>query len=114
VPQTSTFQTYSPASHNNNVDDNNTNNNNIDSSRSPSSPHRNGNGSEKAAPRPSSMAMPHQSIMAEISQDTPPELQPIFAYLSSHANKLYQEGYFLKLHDLDSRMKPTAVTVSTK
>ena len=34
---------------------------------------------------------------------TPPELGPIFGYINAHANKLYQEGYFLKLHDLDSR-----------
>ena len=39
----------------------------------------------------------------DIAGDTIPELQPIFAYLNSHSNKLYQEGYFLKLHDLDSR-----------
>lgn len=37
------------------------------------------------------------------TQDTIPELLPIFNYLNSHANKLYQEGYFLKLHDLDIR-----------
>lgn len=35
----------------------------------------------------------------DINQDTLPELQPIFAFLNSHANKLYQEGYFLKLDD---------------
>jgi len=40
----------------------------------------------------------------DVAQDTLPELQPIFTYLNSHSNKLYQEGYFLKLHDLDSRM----------
>lgn len=39
----------------------------------------------------------------EIAQDTIPELQPIFSFLNSHANKLYQEGYFLKLNDLDTR-----------
>ena len=39
----------------------------------------------------------------EIAQDTIPELQPIFTFLNSHANKLYQEGYFLKLNDLDIR-----------
>ena len=43
--------------------------------------------------------------MADVAQDTPPELQPIFSYLNSHSNKLYQEGYFLKLHDLDSRKR---------
>lgn len=44
----------------------------------------------------------------DVAQDTPPELQPIFSYLNSHSNKLYQEGYFLKLHDLDSRGRPSA------
>ncbi|PNS20407.1 hypothetical protein CAC42_5857 [Sphaceloma murrayae] len=39
--------------------------------------------------------------------DTLPELQPIFTFLNSHSNKLYQEGYFLKLHDLDSRGRPS-------
>ena len=40
----------------------------------------------------------------EVSQDTLPELQRIFMFLNSHSNKLYQEGYFLKFHDTDSRM----------
>lgn len=44
----------------------------------------------------------------DVANDTPPELQPIFSYLNSHTNKLYQEGYFLKLHDLDSRGRPSA------
>ena len=44
----------------------------------------------------------------EVAQDTPPELAPIFSFLNSHSNKLYQEGYFLKLHDLDARGKPSA------
>lgn len=39
----------------------------------------------------------------EAAQDVIPELQPIFTFLNSHSNKLYQEGYFLKLNDLDSR-----------
>lgn len=39
----------------------------------------------------------------DVAQDTLPELQRIFQYLNSHSNKLYQEGYFLKLHDLDGR-----------
>ncbi len=38
----------------------------------------------------------------EIAGDTVPELQPIFTFLNSHGNKLYQEGYFLKLNDLDT------------
>ncbi|EGE00045.1 hypothetical protein TESG_07369 [Trichophyton tonsurans CBS 112818] len=32
-----------------------------------------------------------------------PELEPVFAYLNNQANKLYQEGYFLKLNDLDTQ-----------
>jgi CCR4-NOT transcriptional complex subunit CAF120 len=39
----------------------------------------------------------------EVAQDTLPELQPIFTFMNSHSNKLYQEGYFLKLNDLDAR-----------
>jgi CCR4-NOT transcriptional complex subunit CAF120 len=39
--------------------------------------------------------------MMEIAQDTMPELAPVFNFLNAHSNKLYQEGYFLKLNDLD-------------
>ena len=53
--------------------------------------------------RPMSMIQTYQPPLMEIAQDTIPELQPIFTFLNSHSNKLYQEGYFLKLHDLDSR-----------
>ncbi|KAJ8107541.1 hypothetical protein ONZ43_g6701 [Nemania bipapillata] len=42
----------------------------------------------------------------DINQDTIPELQPIFTFLNSHANKLYQEGYFLKLDDQNTQGKP--------
>lgn len=35
-----------------------------------------------------------------------PELQPVFTLLNSHANKLYQEGYFLKLDDQNTRATP--------
>ncbi|KAF2857113.1 hypothetical protein K470DRAFT_261117 [Piedraia hortae CBS 480.64] len=51
--------------------------------------------------------MTQKSPQHEAVEDTPPELQPIFSYLNSHSNKLYQEGYFLKLHDLDSRGRPS-------
>lgn len=53
--------------------------------------------------RPMSMVQTYQPPLMEIAQDTIPELQPIFSFLNSHANKLYQEGYFLKLNDLDTR-----------
>ena len=52
--------------------------------------------------RPMSMVQTYQPPVMEIAQDTIPELQPIFSFLNSHSNKLYQEGYFLKLNDLDS------------
>ncbi|KAK4131904.1 hypothetical protein BT67DRAFT_387018 [Trichocladium antarcticum] len=42
----------------------------------------------------------------DVNEDTPAELQPIFTLLNSHSNKLYQEGYFLKLDDQDIRGKP--------
>ncbi|KAJ4295717.1 hypothetical protein N0V88_004419 [Collariella sp. IMI 366227] len=41
-----------------------------------------------------------------INEQTLPELQPIFTLLNSHSNKLYQEGYFLKLDDQDIRGRP--------
>ena len=50
----------------------------------------------------------------EVAGNTPAELQPIFAYLNSHANKLYHEGYFLKLNDLDTRMCPCVHEERTK
>lgn len=39
----------------------------------------------------------------DVGDDTIPELQPIFTFLNSHSNKLYQEGYFLKLDDQNTR-----------
>lgn len=59
---------------------------------------------ERAPSRPMSMVHTYQPPTMEIAQDTIPELQPIFSFLNSHANKLYQEGYFLKLNDLDTRV----------
>lgn len=51
-----------------------------------------------------SMIQGHQPPMMEVAQDTLPELRPIFDFLNVHQNKLYQEGFFLKLNDLDTRM----------
>jgi CCR4-NOT transcriptional complex subunit CAF120 len=50
-----------------------------------------------------SMIQTYQPPVMEVSQDTLPELQRIFMFLNSHSNKLYQEGYFLKFHDTDTR-----------
>jgi CCR4-NOT transcriptional complex subunit CAF120 len=58
----------------------------------------------RASSRPMSMVQTYQPPLMELSQDTLPELQPVFAYLNSHGNKLYQEGYFLKLDDQNSSM----------
>ncbi|KAH8733073.1 hypothetical protein GQ44DRAFT_721295 [Phaeosphaeriaceae sp. PMI808] len=56
--------------------------------------------------RPMSMIQTYQPPVMEVSQDTLPELQRIFTFLNSHSNKLYQEGYFLKFHDTDTRGRP--------
>ncbi|KAI7520386.1 hypothetical protein KC317_g22399, partial [Hortaea werneckii] len=61
---------------------------------------------DSRAQRPDTMVQTYKPPQVEVANDTPPELQPIFSYLNSHSNKLYQEGYFLKLHDLDSRGRP--------
>jgi CCR4-NOT transcriptional complex subunit CAF120 len=53
--------------------------------------------------RPMSMIQTYQPPIMQVGQDTLPELQRIFTFLNSHSNKLYQEGYFLKFHDTDTR-----------
>lgn len=60
-------------------------------------------GRQRSSSRPLSMVMPYQPPLMDINEDTIPELQPIFTFLNSHANKLYQEGYFLKLDDQNTR-----------
>lgn len=60
-------------------------------------------GRQRASSRPVSMVSAYQPPLMEVTQETLPELQPIFTFLNSHANKLYQEGYFLKLDDQNSR-----------
>jgi CCR4-NOT transcriptional complex subunit CAF120 len=53
------------------------------------------------------MVYTYQPPLMDIDKETIPELQPVFAFLNSHTNKLYQEGYFLKLDDQDiSRVPP--------
>src|ERR1700761_5458137 len=48
---------------------------------------------ERAPSRPMSMVQTYQPPLMDVTQDTLPELQPIFTFLNSHGNKLYQEGY---------------------
>jgi len=57
---------------------------------------------ERASSRPMSMVQTYQPPLMDVAKDTLPELQPIFTFLNSHGNKLYQEGYFLKLDDQDT------------
>lgn len=66
-------------------------------------------GDRSSSIRPMSMVQTYQPPTMEVAGDTIPELQPIFTFLNSHANKLYQEGYFLKLNDLDSRTLTVSV-----
>ncbi|OJD18924.1 hypothetical protein AJ78_01110 [Emergomyces pasteurianus Ep9510] len=54
---------------------------------------------DRTGSRPASAAYP-PTIM-ETPSETVPELEPILNYLNSQTNRLYQEGYFLKLNDLD-------------
>ncbi|PGH06893.1 CCR4-NOT transcriptional complex subunit [Blastomyces parvus] len=56
--------------------------------------------SDRMSSRPVSAAYSQPSIM-DASPGSIPELEPVLNYLSGQANKLYQEGYFLKLNDLD-------------
>ncbi|KAG9238313.1 hypothetical protein BJ875DRAFT_451254 [Amylocarpus encephaloides] len=58
--------------------------------------------------RPMSMVQTYQPPLMDVNQDTLPELQPIFTFLNSHANKLYQEGYFLKLDDQNTQGRANA------
>ncbi|KAF2970181.1 hypothetical protein GQX73_g3380 [Xylaria multiplex] len=60
----------------------------------------------RSSSRPLSMVQAYQPPRMDVNQDTIPELQPIFTFLNSHANKLYQEGYFLKLDDQNTQGKP--------
>ncbi|TWU77099.1 hypothetical protein ED733_008169 [Metarhizium rileyi] len=61
---------------------------------------------QRSSSRPLSMVQTYQPPVMDINEDTLPELQPIFTLLNSHSNKLYQEGYFLKLDDQNTQGKP--------
>jgi hypothetical protein len=51
------------------------------------------------------MVQTYNPPLMDVNAETPPELQPVFSLLNSHSNKLYQEGYFLKLDDQNTRMR---------
>ncbi|KAL4881335.1 hypothetical protein BJY04DRAFT_189644 [Aspergillus karnatakaensis] len=63
---------------------------------------------ERRMSRPGSTIFSHTPPFMQLAEDTPAELQRIFAYMNSHTNKLYYEGYFLKLNDLDTNGRPCA------
>lgn len=52
-----------------------------------------------------------QPSVLGVAHETPPELQPILSFLSNHSKKLYTEGYFLKLTDLNPGMLIEALCV---
>ncbi|KAI0391570.1 hypothetical protein F5Y17DRAFT_460679 [Xylariaceae sp. FL0594] len=60
----------------------------------------------RSSSRPLSMIQTYQPPHMDVNADTIPELQPIFTFLNSHANKLYHEGYFVKLDDQNTQGKP--------
>ena len=66
----------------------------------------------RSGSRPTSMVQNFQPPLMDVNYDTPKELQPIFSFINSHSSKLYHEGYFLKLHDLDSRSSPSCLSTS--
>ncbi|KFA75959.1 hypothetical protein S40288_05632 [Stachybotrys chartarum IBT 40288] len=63
-------------------------------------------GRQRSNSRPLSMIQTYQPPLMDVNEDTIPELQPVFSLLNSHSNKLYQEGYFLKLDDQNTLGKP--------
>ena len=69
-------------------------------------------GRERSSSRPMSMIQTYQPPLMDVARDTLPELQPIFTFLNSHGNKLYQEGYFLKLDDQDTCMYPDSLMIN--
>lgn len=68
------------------------------------SPHPPQSRTSRPSSRPMSIVQPYQPPLLEVERDTLPELQPIFTFLNSHSKKLYTEGYFLKLNDLNPGM----------
>ncbi|KAL7950609.1 hypothetical protein V8C42DRAFT_307028 [Trichoderma barbatum] len=69
-------------------------------------PRGNRKSSSRNSARPMSMIQTYQPPVMEVNEETIPELQPIFSLLNSHSNKLYHEGYFLKLDDQNTQGKP--------
>ncbi|KAJ6144215.1 hypothetical protein N7470_008110 [Penicillium chermesinum] len=58
--------------------------------------------------RPASTIFSRNPPLMTHAEDPPPELSPIFSFLNIHTNKVYHEGYFLKLNDQDNQGRPCA------
>ncbi|TGZ79621.1 hypothetical protein EX30DRAFT_365148 [Ascodesmis nigricans] len=56
--------------------------------------------SSRPTSRPLSMIHMYNQPTPQIAPDEKPELMPIFNFLNIHSQKLYTEGYFLKLVDM--------------
>ena len=91
-PRQGTFTNITPSSSSHNVSK--------ISTSSPNPPRS--NNETRTSSRPSSMIQAYQPLMMDVG-DTIPELLPVFTFLNNHSNKVYQEGYLLKLNDLDAR-----------
>ncbi|KAL8362063.1 hypothetical protein RB601_007728 [Gaeumannomyces tritici] len=63
-------------------------------------------GRQRSSSRPQSMIQTYHPPIMDVTEETIPELQPIFTLLNNHSNKLYQEGYFLKLDDQNAQGRP--------
>ncbi|KAK5990575.1 Protein SKG3 [Cladobotryum mycophilum] len=61
---------------------------------------------QRSNSRPMSIVQTYQPSIMDINEDTIPELLPIFTFLNSQSNRLYHEGYFLKLDDQNTQGKP--------
>lgn len=82
---------------------------NENASPSPGLRSRSDSRASRASSRPMSMIQTYQPPVMDIDANTLPELHRIFSFFNSHSNKLYQEGYFLKFHDTDSRTSSQCV-----
>ncbi|KAI1958202.1 hypothetical protein LOZ58_005317 [Ophidiomyces ophidiicola] len=62
---------------------------------------------DRASSRPVSTLLYQQQLLpTDVVENPLPELEPIFSYLNSQSGKLYYEGYFFKLNDLDNYGRP--------
>ncbi|WEW58267.1 hypothetical protein PRK78_003735 [Emydomyces testavorans] len=62
---------------------------------------------DRANTRRASVLLQQQQMpLVDLESEPVPELEPIFSYLNAQSAKLYYEGYFFKLNDLDNQGRP--------